>query len=96
MVKDSKIPYLVSAHTGHMYPTKRYDNEEQRLEQAMRHVKVMNKMMGSKRISGAIGCCLFDYPTHMEFGSGDGMCYHGVLDFNRIDVYKRQRMDQTM
>ena len=47
MVKDSKIPYLVSAHTGHMYPTKRYDNEEQRLEQAMRHVKVMNKMMGS-------------------------------------------------
>ena len=84
VVKDSKIPYLVSAHTGHMYPTKRYDNEEQRLEQAMRHVKVMNKMMGSKRISGAIGCCLFDYPTHMEFGSGDGMCYHGVLDFNRI------------
>lgn len=82
--KNLKAPYLVSEHTGHMYPTKRYDCEEHRLEHAMRHAKIMNQMMSSRRISGAIGWCLFDYPTHGDFGSGDQMCYHGVLDFNRI------------
>lgn len=82
--QDLKAPYLVSEHTGHMYPTKRYDDEAHRLEHAMRHAKIINRMMESKRISGAIGWCLFDYPTHGDFGSGDQMCYHGVLDFNRI------------
>ena len=30
---------------------------------------------------------MFDYQTHKDFGSGDRICYHGVLE----DVYKRQR-----
>lgn len=23
---------------------------------------------------------MFDYPTHKDFGSGDRVCYHGVMD----------------
>ena len=35
-------------------------------------------------VSGAIGWCMSDYNTHQEFGSGDKVCYHGVLDMFRI------------
>ena len=24
---------------------------------------------------------MFDYNTHEDFGSGDRICYHGVMDF---------------
>ena len=30
--------------------------------------------------AGCFGWCMFDYPTHKDFGSGDRVCYHGVLD----------------
>ena len=29
---------------------------------------------------GVFGWCMFDYQTHKDFGSGDRICYHGVLD----------------
>jgi len=35
-------------------------------------------------ISGCIGWVMNDYNTHQEFGSGDRVCYHGVLDMFRI------------
>jgi beta-galactosidase len=34
-------------------------------------------------ISGCIGWCAFDYNTHKQFGSGDRICYHGVMDMFR-------------
>jgi beta-galactosidase len=34
-------------------------------------------------ISGSFGWCMFDYNTHKDFGSGDRICYHGVLDMFR-------------
>jgi beta-galactosidase len=37
-------------------------------------------MYQGKGISGCFGWCMFDYNTHREFGSGDRMCYHGVMD----------------
>jgi beta-galactosidase len=40
--------------------------------------------MGNTEISGAIGWCAFDYSTHIEFGSGDRICYHGVMDIFRL------------
>ena len=83
-VMGIEAPYLVTEHNGHMFPTKRYDNEEKRLEHALRHTRVIDKMMGSDRISGAIGWCAFDYNTHKDFGSGDRICYHGVCDMFRI------------
>lgn len=35
-------------------------------------------------ISAAIGWCAFDYNTHFDFGSGDRICYHCVMDMFRI------------
>ena len=82
--KSKDYPYLVTEHNGHMFPTKRFDNEEKRLEHALRHLRVMDQMYGDERISGAIGWCMFDYNTHGDFGSGDKICYHGVMDMFRI------------
>lgn len=83
-----KVPYLVTEYNGHMFPTKRYDTESKRIEHAMRHLNVINAMMNqNNHISGAIGWCMNDYNTHQEFGSGDRICYHGVLDMFRIPKY---------
>ncbi|MBN2299980.1 MAG: glycoside hydrolase family 2 protein [Acholeplasmataceae bacterium] len=80
-----KIPYLVSEYNGHMFPTKRYDDELHRLSHALRHLNVIHEMMEKdNHISGSIGWCMSDYNTHQEFGSGDRICYHGVLDMFRI------------
>ena len=33
-VVKGRVPYLVTEHNGHMYPTKKFDCEEKRVEQA--------------------------------------------------------------
>ena len=82
-----KAPYLVTEHNGHMFPTKRFDTQSRLTEHALRHLRVMDTMYGNNAISGALGWCLFDYNTHKDFGSGDRICYHGVLDMFRIPKY---------
>jgi beta-galactosidase len=52
--------------------------------------------MGMGGLSGAIGWCAFDYNTHGDFGSGDRLCYHGVMDIWRLPkwaayVYRSQK-----
>jgi len=80
-----KVPYLVTEFNGHMFPTKRYDDELHRLDQALRHLNVIDDMLEpNNHISGCIGWVMSDYNTHQEFGSGDRICYHGVLDMYRI------------
>lgn len=79
----TSIPYLVTEHTGHMFPTKSFDHEQKRLDHAKRHLNIINHMMGDSEISGVIGWCMHDYHTHIDFGSGDKVCYHGVLDMFR-------------
>ena len=81
------VPYLITEHNGHMFPTKRFDQEERLAEQARRHAAVLDASMGDPGISGAIGWCAFDYNTHKDFGSGDRVCYHGVSDMFRIPKY---------
>ena len=76
-------PYLVTEYNGHMYPTKSFDDEPHRLAHALRHARVLDAMYGMAGISGCIGWCAFDYNTHKEFGSGDRICYHGVMDMFR-------------
>lgn len=76
-------PYMVTEYNGHMYPTKRFDHEERRLEHAHRHLRVLHAMHKDPKISGSIGWCFADYNTHKDFGSGDRICYHGVLDMFR-------------
>jgi beta-galactosidase len=92
---EYKVPYMVTEFNGHMYPTKRFDNEERQMEFSLRHLKVQNAAYLDDSISGAIGWCAFDYNTHKDFGSGDRICYHGVMDMFRLHkfasyVYKSQ------
>jgi len=72
--------YLITEYNGHMYPTKAFDDEEQRAEHALRHVRVLDSVAGESDIAGSFGWCMFDYNTHKDFGSGDKICYHGVMD----------------
>ena len=81
---DRDVPYLVTEYNGHMYPTKRFDQEERAVEHALRHARVQNAAQADPRIAGAIGWCAFDYNTHADFGAGDKICYHGVMDMYRI------------
>lgn len=77
------VPYLITEFGGHMYPTKIYDQEQRQAEHVRRHLEVLNAAYGDPNISGCIGWCMFDYNTHKDFGSGDRICYHGVLDMFR-------------
>lgn len=78
-----KKPMLITEFNGHMYPTKSYDDEAHRLELALRHLKVMEGYYSKKHLLGGLGWCMFDYNTHCQFGSGDKICHHGVLDMFR-------------
>lgn len=83
-VFKEKKPYLITEYNGHMYPTKKYDDEAHRVSHAHRHMRVLDALYGDDHITGAIGWCMFDYNTHKDFGSGDKICYHGVMDMFRI------------
>lgn len=78
-----KVPYLITEFNGHMHPTKIHDQEQRQAEHVRRHLEVLNAAYGDPDISGAIGWCMFDYNTHKDFGSGDRICYHGVMDMFR-------------
>ncbi len=89
------MPYLVTEYNGHMYPTKKFDDEYHREYQVKRHLQVQNDSFKTPETSGAIAWCMFDYNTHKDFGSGDRICYHGVMDMFRIPkdaaaVYRSQ------
>lgn len=91
-----EVPYLVTEFCGHIYPTKKFDQEERLIEHTLRHGRVLSKSRTSDEYLGAIGWCAFDYNTHYDFGSGDRICYHGVMDMFRIpkmaaSMYKSQR-----
>ncbi len=85
--KAADAPYMITEHSGHMFPAKRWDQEERLAEHARRHARVLDAAMGDPGTAGAIGWCAFDYNTHKDFGSGDRICYHGVSDMFRIPKY---------
>ncbi len=84
VLEPSELPYLITEFAGHKFPTKIWDNEDRLIEYALLHAKIQNQQMCDDRIAGAIGWCAFDYATHLEFGSGDRICYHGVMDVFRL------------
>lgn len=95
---DSKVPYLITEYNGHMFPTKMFDSSARRQEHMLRHARVLDAVAGGEGISGCFGWCMADYNTHREFGSGDRICYHGVLDMFRnpkpaAAVYAAQQED---
>lgn len=77
---DTGKPLLISEANGHMFPTKPFDTWEKRQEHALRHARVLNAAMADGGHGGCFQWCMFDYPTHKDFGSGDRICYHGVMD----------------
>ncbi|MBR5144502.1 MAG: glycoside hydrolase family 2 protein, partial [Clostridia bacterium] len=88
-------PYLITENNGHMFPTKSFDNEEHRTQQALRHARVINDVASHSDICGSFAWCFADYNTHKDFGSGDRICYHGVTDMFRnpkmvAAIYKSQ------
>jgi len=86
-VAGKVAPHLVTEYNGHMFPTKKYDDETHRLEHAYRHLRVQEDNFKIDEMAGAMGWCMFDYNTHKDFGSGDKICYHGVMDMFRIGKY---------
>lgn len=87
VVEPKHTPHLVTEFNGHMFPTKSWDQEERLIEHALRHARIQDRAAGMARVAGAIGWCAFDYNTHREFGSGDRICYHGVMDIFRLPKY---------
>ena len=77
---DVKKGLLITEHNGHMFPTKSFDPWMKRQEHALRHSRVQNDAASDGKHIGCIGWCMFDYATHKDFGSGDRICYHGVMD----------------
>ena len=77
---DEKKALIITEHNGHMFPTKAYDPWSKRQEHALRHTRVQNDAAEDGGHAGCFGWCMFDYPTHKDFGSGDRVCYHGVMD----------------
>ncbi len=80
---DKSAPYLVTEYNGHMFPTKSCDDSPHRLRHALRYADMLDGVFGSNGTCGCFGWCMFDYNTHKDFGSGDRICYHGVLDMFR-------------
>ncbi len=83
VTSDGKRAYLITEYGGHMYPTKTFDSEAHRTEHALRHASVLDAVAAQKDIAGSFGWCMFDYNTHKDFGSGDRICHHGVMDMFR-------------
>ena len=75
--------YLNTEFVGHTYPTKSFDNKERVMEHTIRHARVHDQLASQPQYAGGIGWCAFDYNTHFDFGSGDRICYHGVMDIFR-------------
>lgn len=93
---DYEVPYLITEFGGHRFPTKRFDQEQRVVDQALIHGRVQSYAAQYDEYMGAVGWCAFDYNTHFDFGSGDRICYHGVMDSFRIPkfaaaVYASQR-----
>ncbi|SCW55722.1 beta-galactosidase [Ruminococcaceae bacterium YRB3002] len=83
VTSNMEAGYFISEYNGHMYPTKAFDDELHRQEHAIRHCNVLDAVAGEEDIAGSFGWCMFDYNTHKDFGSGDRICYHGVMDMFR-------------
>ena len=77
------VPYMVTEFNGHTHPAKRQDPEQHLVSHAVRYLEVLNHAYGDPEIAGCIGWCMCDYNTHKDFGAGDRICHHGVMDMFR-------------
>ena len=75
--------YLNTEFVGHTYPVKAIDDNVRHREHTIRHARVHDQLASNPQYAGGIGWCAFDYNTHSDFGAGDRICYHGVVDMFR-------------
>jgi len=75
--------YLNTEFVGHTYPVKTIDDNVRHREHTVRHARVHDQLASNPQYAGGIGWCAFDYNTHSDFGAGDRICYHGVVDMFR-------------
>lgn len=80
---NSEIPYLVSSHTGPLFPTKSFDTEERRTEFALRHMRILDEAYESERICGVIASSYVDMAEATYLGGRRKICYTGLLDCDR-------------
>ena len=80
---DTRKCYLISEFGGQQFPAKAFDDEPHRLAQALRYAAVLNDSIAQQGVAGSFGWCMTDYNTHREFGGGDRISYHGVMDLFR-------------
>ncbi len=100
-IAPKEKPYVVTEYMGHMQPVKPTSDEIMKVKVALRHAKVIDDNFKYEDIAGAIGWCAFDYHTHVDFGSGDHICPHGVYDLYRnpkhtAAIYASQSDEQPM
>ena len=82
-IKHQGKPYMVTEYMGHMDPYKATTDLDRRIDVAKRHMKVLDDNYKYPTIAGAFGWCFVDYHTHIDFGSGDHICAHGLFDLYR-------------
>ena len=82
-IKHQGKPYMVTEYMGHMDPYKATTDLDRRIDVARRHMKVLDDNYKWNRSCGAFGWCFVDYHTHIDFGSGDHICAHGIMDLYR-------------
>jgi beta-galactosidase len=87
-VNDFKFPlrqpnhplYLNTEFVGGEFPVRVGDDNARHREHILRYARIFNQINSDPRYAGGLGWCAFDYQTHRDFGSGDHICYHGVMD----------------
>ncbi len=83
LICDKNVPYLVTEFNGHMFPTKPNDDILHRTKHTLLYARMLDHVARDKRTCGCFGWCFVDYTTNKDFGSGDRVCYHGVMDMFR-------------
>jgi len=79
------LGYVNSEHTGHTYPTHRYDGEATLIEHSRRHEAMTTEARTRNWVAGTSAWCAFDYNT--LFNHEGGIAYHGVSDLFRIPKF---------
>ncbi len=83
VLEDQTTPYIVSEYGGYNYIAKPFDNEKIRSLQALYHARILDGLISQETIAASFGRSMCDYNTYMEFGSGDNICYSGIMDMYR-------------
>lgn len=83
VTSQTSMPYLISSFGGPVLPTKSYDCESHRMKHALLYSKALQEADSRSDICGSFGFCMTDFNAHKNYGSGDRVCYHGVMDMFR-------------